>query len=458
MKQIIKRSFVIIITFVLVFSISIPCLASDNTHGGGGGWRNGMTYEDKVDWFRFNANSFFNQLLGLDEKAADRFASDIVRPYLDVKGYSSMEEYFADHINCDEDTQTFIPDNTFVTDMNVCLQQYNDTVKMTYRYFFNPDNVDFSIIENKDVRDELVRVMKEYPSFHFVITGRVANEVGQGPAFWILLNDDLEYAVCANNDLGIITKDTLYTSNWNNPVPHVKICIFDKARDDGLYWGYQIPSKPDQTQYYASFDDIYKMYKNGELASSTYSADYLYQLPLAPSRTTKLKLTSWRCPISAECSAINCYKSVADMKSDTGSYKVGYYTPGYTGKCAPSVSVEVINNIDSGGSGGGSSGPDDSSGGGSGGGIFDDIISGIANGVGSIIKSFFSIFKDLVDAIADAIVSITKSITDLMGLLKGDFTSFLSAVFPFMPQEFITIMVASLALCLLGVIIKIFRG
>lgn len=337
------------------------------------------------------------------------------------------------------------------------LGTYNDNIQMTYRYFFNPDNVDFSIIDNKDVHDELIRVMKEYPQLHFVCWGRTT-EAGHGVAFWIGINNDLEYAVSLNNNLGILTRNKVFTSNWVNPVPNAKICLLDTGREDGLYWGYMPISNPNAGIYNVSFDDLYKLYEEDKIASSTYSADTLSELTLSASKTDKVIFGCNQCVISADSSAINCYKSVADMKKDTGNYKVGTYTPEYTGSPNYDITVSEVNNVVNNYYNGGSSGSDDSSGGGSGGGIFDDIISGIANGVGSIIKGVFSIIKDLVDAIADAIVSITKSITDLMGLLKGDFTSFLSAVFPFMPQEFITIMVASLALCLLGVIIKIFRG
>lgn len=397
------------------------------------------------------------------------WTADMVRNwFIDNKNMNEDEvvDYFNKNVSVDGDgNYTFTNDSKLV--INQMLTDYNDSVKMTYRYFFNPDNVDFSIIENKDVRDELVRVMKEYPAFHFVIIGRVANEVGQGPAFWILLNDDLEYAVCANNDLGIITKDTLYTSNWNNPVPHVKICIFDKTRDDGLYWGYQIPSKPDQTQYYASFDDIYKMYKNGELASSTYSSDYLYQLPLAPRRTTKLNLTSWRCPISADSSAINCYKSVADMKSDTGNYKVGAYTSDYTGQPNYNITTTEVNNIvnnyynDSGGgsgSGGGSSGSDDS---GSSSGIFGGlakIVGAIVNGIASIIDAIVAPIERIISSIVGLFKDFIDAIMSFADLYDSNIPLFFKDVFSFLPDKLVTVLTTSLILVIIVAVIKFLRG
>lgn len=447
MKQILKRTFVIIITFVLVFAISIPCLASDNTHGGGGGWHNNMTREDKVNWFRFNANSFLNQLLGLDEKTADRFAVDLVKPYLDTKGYSSMEEYFADHINYDEDTQTFIPDDTFVADINVCLQQYDDTVTMAYRYAVSPDNLDYSVFEHKSAYEELYKFIKNHPEYYFICYVKASERWGS-TCIWLQCFD-FDSAVSADYNL-VATSCSLYDSEWNSPVKSYQIGINDIESDTGQFWAYAPADSPSATQTGKTASEIDDLLNSGGIGTTkTVSSGVLVN-----SRTFKTTLIS-NCVFSFKNEAINCYKSVVDMKKDIGSQVIGGYTPDYTGKCAPSVSLDIINNV---GTGGGSSGSDDSSGGSSGGGIFDDIISGIANGVGSIIKGVFSIIKDLVDAIADAIVSITKSITDLMGLLKGDFTSFLSAVFPFMPQEFIKIMVASLALCLLGVIIKIFRG
>lgn len=349
--KLIRRFLVLILTFILFFSISAPyyIFASDitaSTSSDPAGW-DSWSLNEKQDYLQHFAWNIVCSVTGLvhgDSEAMKNIILDLYasRP---ESGVTNFYEYLANGLSFDDDTRTWELSDDLVDFFNALIVDYNDRVTMTYRYFFNPDNVDFSVIDHKDVYNELIRVMKEYPNLHFVITGRVSNERGQGPAFWIMMNEDLEYAVSLNNDLGIVTKNKLFTSNWENPVPHVKICIFDQSRDDGLYWGYQIPSQPDVTQYYASFDDIYKMYKNGEIASSTYSADYLYELPLAPSKTTKLNLTSWRCPISADPSAINCYKSVADMKNDSGNQFIGRYTDTYTGTTINNVSQDTINNI-----------------------------------------------------------------------------------------------------------------
>ncbi len=469
MKQILKQTFVIIITFVLVFAISIPCLASDNTHGGGGasgGYRD-WSQSEKEDYWRYRAQKFIARLVGVDEEVVAKRWLDKLKKVYGTEGCASLEEYLVKEVSYDKDTDSFVPSESLTVVINNLLQEENDTVTMVYRYPLNKANIDASNFPNKNFLNAFTALLDAFPDCYFYaaddLTGNYdAQNLDTGTTsaqvwpnhyiFWVV--EKPVSGVNAYPDL-MTTPVSLYDDNWNRcKAACVAICSSDKYETADNITYFSVSNIYYYNAYCRYDGNMYSSLSDLKLTYFSSSAD----VNMCNQFSWKRTLTDLKTPYSASKNPINVYKTVADMKKDIGSQVIGGYTPDYTGKCAPSVSVEVINNIDSGGSGGGSSGSDDSSGGSSGGGIFDDIISGIANGVGSIIKGIFSIFKDLVDAIADAIVSITKSITDLMGLLKGDFTSFLSAVFPFMPQEFITIMVASLALCLLGVIIKIFRG
>lgn len=457
MKRFLKRSFVFIITLILVFSITVPCFASDTpTHGGGGGQYVGLTDEEKFDWWSFRCNYYLARLVGLDEDAAYNFAVDRLLPCVDVKGYSTLEEYFLDHVNYNDETDSFDPDDEMMADINICLEQYNDSVTMTYKYYVSPDNVDYSIFDNKSAMEEFVRVVKKYPDLRFKYIIKCSERWGSNAIWFYVFNDnDFECAVSSNFNLNLSQCD-LYSPVWTSPLNYMLIGINDVPDERGVTWCYGPKGNAAGTVTGKTFEDIYENDLAGPISSHSLST-----ATLSSSKTFGCRLDSY-CIISAGNSAINCYKSVTDMKKDASNQVVGGYTPDYTGSCGTSVSVDVMNNFEipdsGGGSGSGSGSGSDDSGGGSSGGIFDDIISGIASGVGSIIKGIFSIIKDLVDAVADAIVSITKSITDMSSLLRTNFTDFLSAVFPFLPQEFVKIMIAGLTLCLLGIIIKIFRG
>lgn len=395
------------------------------------------------------------------------WTADMVRNwFIDNKNMNEDEvvDYFNKNVSVDGDgNYTFTDDSKLV--INQMLTDYNDSVKMTYRYFFNPDNVDFSIFENKDVRDELIRVMKEYPQLHFVCWGRVT-EAGHGTAFWLGINNDLEYAVSLNNNLGILTRNKVFTSNWNNPIPNAKICLLDSGRDDDLYWGYMPVTNPNAAVWNVSFDDIYKLYTDDKIASSTYSADTLSELTLASSKTNKVVFGVNQCVISSDSSAINCYKSEADMKKDTGNYKVGNYIPDYTGQPNYNITTSEVNNIvnnyynDSGGgsgSGGGSSGSDDSGGG-------SNILDGLGKVFGAVGKLIDTIFGFILDIFSKLIDNVTKILDMFVGTLKklvdlvpSGFNEFLAALFPYIPEEWKTIIEAMLLVSVLGVVVAVFR-
>ncbi len=473
LKRILKQTFVIIITFVLVFAISIPCFADDVKKSPAG--FNSWSTQEKVNYLGNTAAQIISSVTGLvSGSGGDGFKQLCLDLYANQPeaGVYSYYEYLANGLSFDDDTETWTLSDDLADFCNQLIVNYNDKVTMMYRYPLNKANIDASKFPNKVFYDAFIDLLNAFPDYYFFFTSTDC----QNPNFMIdgkRNNFGYSYrvqvvkpfsGVNAYPDL-VTTPVTLYNDNWET----AKYSVFWIISSDNF--------KTSESIRYFDLTS-YDGYNNFNYGNYFESLDALKSTGFAFVGGSGAKLSmcnqfSWsrtftdlNTPYSASDVPINVYKTVADMKKDIGSQVVGKYTPDYTGTASNTVTQNTVNNVTNnyygdnsgGGSGGGSSGSDNSGGGSSGGGIFDDIISGIANGVGSIIKGVFSIIKDLVDAIADAIVSITKSITDLMGLLKGDFTSFLSAVFPFMPQEFIKIMVASLALCLLGVIIKIFRG
>lgn len=479
MKRFLKRFYVFIISFVLVFSISVPCFAS--SHGGGSSSDgfdtsdyDDWSFEDKVKYWSYRGSRFIGYLCGLDESVvAGRWYPEFEKRY-QTEGCRNFNEYLALQITKDEDTNSFVPSNEMTVLLNNFIEEENEAVTMVYRYPLNKANIDASNFPNKIFLDTFISVMQAFPDCYFYVesdyrgnydacnreTGETSIHVW--PNHYIINVVKSPFAgVNAYPDL-VTTPVTLYNENWEVcKVAKFALCSSDNYATsdnityfsiDNIYY-YNAYRRYDGTMY-SSFDD----FVNSDLSFVFGATD----VSMCNKFSWNGTLTDLKTPYTVSDDPINVYKTVADMKKDIGSQVIGGYTPDYTGTCGTSVSVDVINNIDipdsGGGSGsGGSSGSDDN-GGGSGGGIFDDIISGIASGVGSIIKGIFSIIKDLVDAIADAIVSITKSITDMSSLLRTNFTDFLSAVFPFLPQEFVKIMIAGLTLCLLGIIIKIFRG
>lgn len=476
MKRILKRSFVFIISFVLVFSISVPCFASDTSSepAGWSSWTSGekMLYVEKYgfDIICGVTGIVHGDISGFEECVLDAYA---LRP---EAGVTNFYEYLANGLSFDDDTETWELSDDLVEFCNSVVVDYNDRVTMVYRYPLNKANIDASNFPNKIFLDTFISVMQAFPDCYFYVESdyrgnyeaydRVSGTKSTTvwPNHYIINVVKSPFAgVNAYPDL-VTTPVTLYDENWEVcKVAKIALCSSDNYATtdnityfsiDNIYYNYAY-RRYDGTMY-SSFDD----FVNSELSYVFSASDVSMCNKFSWNRT----LTDLKTPYTFSNDPINVYKTVADMKKDIGSQFVGSYADTYTGTPSQTITQSEVNNIvnnyypsvpdDDPGGGSGS----DDNGGGSSGGIFDDIISGIASGVGSIIKGIFSIIKDLVEAIADAIVSITKSITDLSSLLKTDFTDFLSAVFPFLPQEFITIMIAGLTLCLLGIIIKIFRG
>lgn len=391
-------------------------------------------------------------------------------------------QWCKNNISIDGDNNVVFTDDAKAFVNDYLLGTYKDSVTMIYRYPIQPQNVGAETFPNKTVYDIFQKILLNYHDCYCFVIGNNSSQVSniscRGWPVTDLNGSEFKLAYDSSNDgairINIIpapfagvsqymdlysAATTFYTDDWTSTfypksfwiLPDGRVYTFSNKQILGYGSSYlQVDSDnlPEldtlDTQYYWSwYGTSYATFLDDKHGSS-FSAGACY---------------------SASPNALNVYKSEADMKKDIGSQVIGNFIPDYyTGTPNYNITTSEVNNIvnnyypsEPDDNPGGGSGSDDD-GGGSSGGVFDDIISGIASGVGSIIKGIFSIIKELVDAIADAIGSIVGSITDLMSLLNGNFTEFLSAVFPFMPSEFVTILVGSLTLCMLGIIIKIFKG
>ena len=474
MKQILKQFFVIIITFVLVFAISIPCLASDNTHGGGGasgGYRD-WSQSEKEDYWRYRAQKYFARLAGVDEEVVAKRWLDKLQKVYGTEGCASLEEYLVKEVSYDEDTDCFVPSENLTVVVNNLLQEENDTVTMVYRYPLNKANIDGSNFPSMNFLNAFTALLDAFPDCYFYasddLTGNYdAQNLDTGATsaqvwpnhyiFWVV--EKPVSGVNAYPDL-MTTPISLYDDNWNRcKAACVAICSSDnyETADNITYFSVN------NIYYYNAYrrydGNMYSSLSDLKLTYFANSAD----VNMCNQFSWKRTLTDLKTPYSASKNPINVYKTVADMKKDIGSQVIGGYTPEYTGKCAPSVSVEVINNIgtdDSGGgsgSGGGSSGSDDSGGG-------SNILDGLGKVFGAVGKLIDTIFGFILDIFSKLIDNVTKILDMFVGALKklvdlvpSGFNEFLAALFPYIPEEWKTIIEAMLLVSVLGVVVAVFR-
>ena len=89
------------------------------------------------------------------------------------------------------------------------------------------------------------------------------------------------------------------------------------------------------------------------------------------------------------------------------------------------------------------------------GGLIEKLLSSIGSVVGGIIKGLLALLAKAVEAVA-GIGELFSSFAGSVVGLWGGFTSFLSAVFPFLPEEFVIIIELGLILIIAAAVFKKF--
>lgn len=141
------------------------------------------------------------------------------------------------------------------------------------------------------------------------------------------------------------------------------------------------------------------------------------------------------------------------MQTVPGFYQTGPVTNNTISKDQITEYNNIVNNYYGGGSGGSGSGSGDNNGGSSGGSWLDGILGflgKIGDIIGSIVGKLLEIFGDILKLFGDVLM-------DVIDIIPSGFVEFLTAMFPFVPQEWITIVSFGLILMLIGVIIRMFK-
>lgn len=89
------------------------------------------------------------------------------------------------------------------------------------------------------------------------------------------------------------------------------------------------------------------------------------------------------------------------------------------------------------------------------GGLFEKLLSGVGDVLGGLIKGVLSLLTKAVDALAGIGELFAHFVENVVGLFGG-FTDFLSAVFPFLPEEFFTIFSLGMILLVAAAVLRKF--
>lgn len=474
---------VFILSFILFFSTSVSCYASDSDKLDATGF-NSWSLDEKVQYVGLNIVDFFTSFTGLlngDTTEYRKWLLDYYARYPEA-GVDNFYEYVANGLSFDDDTQTWELSDYLVEFCNSIVVDYNDRVTMVYRYPLNKANIDASGFPNKIFLDAFISVMQAFPDCYFYIESdyrgnydacdRVSGTTSATvwPNHYIINIVKSPFAgVNAYPDL-VTTPVTLYDENWEVcKVAKIALCSSDNYATadnityfsiDNIYY-YNAYRRYDGTLY-SSFDD----FVNSELSYVFNATD----VSMCNQFSWKRTLSDFKTPYSVSNDPINVYKTVADMKKDIGSQLIGSYTDTYTGTPVQTITQSEINNIvnnyypsdpDDDPGGGSSSGSDDSGGSSSGGSGIIDGLGKLFGAIGNIIDKLFGFVLGLLSKVVDFFGSILEMFTDtlmkLIDIIPTGFNEFLAAMFPYIPEEWITIAEFILLVSAIGCVVALFK-
>lgn len=383
-------------------------------------------------------------------------------------------DYFNNNISVDGDGNYTFTDDAQLT-INQFMADYDDSVTMVYRHPVFKQHMLYENFPTKIVADNFYDLLEGLPDAYVSFLSTTIASYDQKN---FILSSGETFS-CNNRiraiDLGLIidgtsgvstnldleaSSTTLYNDNWEVCKSYYVYLItpFDGTVDTSVY-KYFYHSNSGKYVLCESFDDIV-------------FSDCRYTT--APARSTLLS-SSYSCQMSTGfffnggSQALNVYKSVDDMKKDLGSQVIGNYIPDYyTGTPNYNITTSEVNNIvnnyypsDPDDDPGGGSGSDDSGGSGSGGSGIIDGLGKLFGAIGNIIDKLFGFVLGLLSKVVDFFGSIlemfTDTLTKLIDIVPAGFNQFLAAMFPYIPEEWITIAEFILLVSAIGCVVALFK-
>lgn len=386
-------------------------------------------------------------------------------------------QWCKNNISIDGDNNVVFTDDAKAFINDYLLSDYNDSVTMVYRHPVFKQHMLYENFPTKIVADNFYDLLEGLPDAYVSFLSTTIASYDQEN---FILSSGETFS-CNNRiraiDLGLIidgtsgvstnldleaSSTTLYNDNWEVCKSYYVYLItpFDGTVDTSVY-KYFYYSNSGKYVLCESFDDIV-------------FSDCRYTT--APARSTLLS-SSYSCQMSTGfffnggSQALNVYKSVDDMKKDLGSQIIGNYIPDYyTGTPDYNITTSEVNNIvnnyypsdpDDDSGGGSGSGSDDSGGSSSGGSGIIDGLGKLFGAIGNIIDKLFGFVLGLLSKVVDFFGSIlemfTDTLTKLIDIVPAGFNQFLAAMFPYIPEEWITIAEFILLVSAIGCVVALFK-
>lgn len=364
-----------------------------------------------------------------------------------------FETYFNKQITVDGNGNYVISDAGMVT-INAMKKDIEEGDTYTYGYLPGSKNLNSESFNNKGGYDLCYQFIQSNPDYMFVIvTGQY---IDGGPRGGTIYATPAPYAAVGMPNATVGTKCTYYDDNWSFLFKTKRIIFYDTGQ-----WFYTDSSGSrvnfDGAEDVIGFDLSVVPTSSGNEFPSSNGTTFAARRPLASIKGG----VGYDWIYCDHPGGFPVFNSVAAMKKGLEDCMKMEYMPGYTGGSITknTVTQQEIEDYSttynyyygdsSGGSGSGS-------GSGSGGGSSGNWVESIINGIGSFFDGLLTIVGKVIELLGKLVDLITKSFADLMDIVPTNFVNFLAALFPMVPEEWITAATLFITLALLGVLIRLF--
>lgn len=372
----------------------------------------------------------------------------------DTATEDDMVEYFNQQITIDGDGNYIVSDDGMVT-INGMKEAYENDVTYQNMYLPSAVQIDASTFNTKSAYSKFYALVESNPDKIFSIcrATHTYNNYRNISGWTIRVHDADVCGVSSEVTSGMGKFPVnVFDSEWQSNFSWTEFYLCDAVSNSKLVY----KDKEGNWVELETVDEVSDF--DFSLATNTYTGG----------ATTKFGSThaSWNSSVDTQNQiftdfngAFPVYVSVTAMKQGTSVGTCGQFLPGYAPGTITdnSITQTEINDYSTNynyyyGTDSGGSGSNDS--GGSSGSWLDSLL----NGIGSLGNAIMSIISKIIEILGQAIELIVSTITDFTDLVTGGFTDFLTAVFPFLPEEFVKIIGLGLVLAVFGVIIRCFIG
>ncbi|MBP3460342.1 MAG: hypothetical protein J6K58_14125 [Lachnospiraceae bacterium] len=444
----------ILFLFVFVFDSGLVFASS-----GGGGYHSVSGYstwskEEQRDYQLYCLMN--NPLIGVYgwECPSDQILANDY-PDIYTQGYTSYLDFLIDHSTVNEKTETITYDDEALDFLNYLKSKAENEMTYQYRYMPTSNQLKADSFRTRNAYAILKELISSHPDKMFCVSSARHSYDGKNNLAGLTVRVyDLPYgAVNSFSDLAVVNC-TFYTEEWQSIFHMVELYIVDHdANNSCLVY-------KDSDGVFHEIQSVEEI-KTFDLNSSAvfYDGGVTEPLGFSHSSFNSGASAAGNC-FSDTTAAIPVFKSVADLKNGTSVGNCAQIMPGYTGQPITdnSITQTEINDFSTNynnyyGSGSGGSGSGSGSSSGSSGGWLSSLLSGLGN-IGDIIMSLLA---KAVEIITEILKFFTDTILDAIDIIPTGFVEFLTALFPMIPEEWITCVNLALALMLIGIIVKIFK-